>query len=89
MAGKRTIYFSNHAENIIGDTTGNLSGRLTSILTRYSAVISQECPAFTESEWLAICEVINDNHLSRRLKKLSHYLFVAAYRGCRGKEGYQ
>jgi len=62
MASKKTIYITDAAEKIIGVHQDSLSGRIGSIIIRYGAITSQDCPALTVNEWLAICDILNNTY---------------------------
>ncbi len=59
MASKKSIYLSDAAEKVIGTVDDSLSGRINSIIVRYGAIITKDCPELTESEWMMICDILN------------------------------
>jgi hypothetical protein len=64
MASKKTIYLSDPVEKILGPELDSLSGRISSIVIRYGEIMRLECPALSENEWLAICDVLNGTWLA-------------------------
>lgn len=59
MASRKTIYISDAAETVIGQADESLSGRINGIVIRYGGIVERDCPALTEAEWSAICDVLN------------------------------
>lgn len=62
MASRKHIYLTDSAETVLGNPA-SLSGRLNSIVTRYGRIISAECPALSENEWMLICDMLNGTGL--------------------------
>ena len=61
MASKKSIYLSTPAERVIGviNEGDNLSGRINSIIVHYGEITAKDCPALSEGEWMAICDILN------------------------------
>lgn len=62
MKPKRsTLYLHARTRKVIGDTA-NVSGRINSIADRYNEMVQRSSvrEAFTDPEWKAVTEVIND-----------------------------
>lgn len=59
MASKKSCYFTDQAEAVLGLDLDSFSGRMNNVIIRYGEIMRQECPAFTVSEWSAICDALN------------------------------
>jgi len=55
---KMSIYAGPSTQQAVADA-GNVSGRIERIAERYLSIIRHDCPAFTESEWFAICDALS------------------------------
>jgi hypothetical protein len=64
MSARRSIYLTDAAEAAIGPGAESLSGRINSMLIRYDAIRVEECPALTEAEWCALCDVLNGTYVA-------------------------
>lgn len=58
MAKKTSIYLTDAAETIIGQTM-NLSGRINTIIARYGHITATAAPALTLNQWLFLCDMLN------------------------------
>ncbi|TAL16783.1 hypothetical protein EPN96_07950 [bacterium] len=63
MAGsKKSIYLAPDTLRILGKSD-SLSGRVNSIVTRYAAITADERPKLSTSEWMLLCDVLNESIL--------------------------
>lgn len=63
-SARRTVHLSPEAQTIIGQGQHmSLSGRINSIIHQYGAICTDACPALTQGEWCAICDVLNGTWL--------------------------
>lgn len=71
MSKKATVYLSSETMILLDRTTvyengvidRNTSGRICSIVTRYSEAVYRHCPEFEFAEWCAICNTNISNML--------------------------
>lgn len=64
MPKRLTLHLSDPAMAVIGDAPDpSMSGRVNSILIRYGAITSRDCPPLTGGEWCFLADILNGTWL--------------------------